>query len=31
LCEAKDFLAVLQQSWAIEELENAERTRVFEF
>jgi len=29
--EAKDFLAVLQQSWAIAELENAERTRVFEF
>jgi len=31
LRDAKDILAVLQQSWAIAELENAQRTRVFEF
>jgi hypothetical protein len=31
LREAKGFLAALQQNWSIAELENAERTRVFEF
>jgi hypothetical protein len=31
LREAKAFLAVLKQDWAIEELETAARTRAFEF
>jgi hypothetical protein len=31
LREAKEFLAVLKQDWAIEELQNAEKTRVLEF
>jgi len=31
LREAKKFLTVLKQDWALEELQNAERTRVFEF
>lgn len=31
LREAKEFLAVLEQDWAIEELKNTEKTRVFEF
>jgi hypothetical protein len=31
LRDAKEFLAVLRQGWAIEELQNAKKTRVFEF
>jgi hypothetical protein len=31
LREAKDFLAVLRETWAIEELRQAEKTRAFEF
>jgi hypothetical protein len=31
LHEAKEFLAVLRQDWAIEELKNTEKTRVLEF
>jgi hypothetical protein len=31
LREAKEFLAVIKQDWAIAELEAAEKTRVFEF
>ena len=31
LREAKEFLAVLKQEWAIEELRNIEKTRVLEF
>jgi len=31
LREAKEFLVLLKQDWAIEELKNAEKTRVLEY